>query len=141
MDEELNIWPPHEVFYIESMLVVIRMAMAGLGQLQYYLDELDAGKKIDDNRVLDLVQQLIGHAGALSRYFWPSSKEAVHVRRSEKLKAAFGITEENPLKDRKVRNFMGSLFGKTYWKRSYFKSLRPRGTVIHLCIAYVVTEK
>lgn len=106
MNEQLDIWPPHEVFYIESMLAVTRMAMAGLSQLQYCLDELDEGKEIDDNRVLDLVQQLIGNAGALSRYFWPSSKEVVHVSRSEKLKAAFGIAEENPLKDRKVRNFI-----------------------------------
>jgi hypothetical protein len=106
MDEQVDIWPPHEVFYLESMLSVTRMAMVTLSQLQYCLDELDAGKTVDDNRVLDLVQQLISSAGAVSRYFWPSVAKGIHGRRAERLKAALGITEENPLKNRKVRNFM-----------------------------------
>jgi hypothetical protein len=50
------------------MLSVNRMVMVTLSQLQHCLDELGAGKTVDNNRVLDLVLQLISSARAVSCY-------------------------------------------------------------------------
>jgi hypothetical protein len=106
MINDIDIWPPHEVFYIESMLTITRTAMANLAQLQYCLDELFEDRNVDDGKIIDFVQSLISSAGALSRYFWPSNKKELHRNRGNKLRASFGITDNNPLQDRKVRNFV-----------------------------------
>jgi hypothetical protein len=106
MTDNSSIWPPHEVFYIESMLTITRTAVSNLAQLQFCLDEHSSHRPVNDDQILDLVQNLISNAGALSRYFWPSSKKTIHVERANALQLTFGISDDNPLKDRKIRNFI-----------------------------------
>ncbi|GGA95774.1 hypothetical protein [Mucilaginibacter rubeus] len=106
IENELAIWPPHEVFYIESLLSVTRTARQNVGQLQSCLDQLFSGNGVDPDQMLDFVQNIISCAGILSRYFWPASKKRIHQNRAAKLRDSFCITDDNPLKDRKVRNFV-----------------------------------
>lgn len=103
---DIDIWPPHEVFYIESLLSITRTALINLSQLQYCLDELYYERTVNEDQMLDFVQNIISNAGALSRYFWPSSNKPIHQKRAAKLRESCGIADDNPLKDRKVRNFV-----------------------------------
>lgn len=80
--------------------------MASLDMAQLCLEEMKNSGKINTYNLLDAMQNLIGSAGALSRYFWPSSKKTIHCKRAEALKLAFSIQDDNPLKERKVRNFV-----------------------------------
>lgn len=108
-DQQYKIWYPYEVFYIESMLIVTRSAMASQTQLQITINELENGKPHTQDEtefVIDLIQNFIVCAGALSRYFWPVRKQEVHRLRAEKLRQAFDIAENNLLKNRHVRNYM-----------------------------------
>jgi len=56
--------------------------------------------------ILDHLQNILTHAAALSRYFWPSraGKNELHKKRAETLKRHFGLTDESPLKSRTLRN-------------------------------------
>jgi hypothetical protein len=105
-EEQMGIWPPHEAFYLESMLTVTRTAMYALGRLQNALKALNEGYEVNDYEIIDHVQSLVIGVGAISRYFWPSDKKARHQNRANNLRQAFDIKDDNPLKDRKVRNFV-----------------------------------
>jgi len=108
-DQDYKIWFPYEIFYIESMLTVARTAMDAQTQLQMIIEELEKGKpntKEDTDDVIDLVQTILIGAASLSRYFWAVRSGIIHQKRAERLREAFAITEENPLKNRDVRNFM-----------------------------------
>ncbi|MDB4902389.1 MAG: hypothetical protein JWQ63_1670 [Mucilaginibacter sp.] len=105
-EEQMGIWPPHEAFYLESMLTVTRTAMYALGRLQVSLKAWSEGLPVNDYEIIDYVQNLIIGAGAISRYFWPSDKKPIHQNRAKALRDAFDIKDDNPLKDRKVRNFV-----------------------------------
>jgi len=58
------------------------------------------------------VHEALGHAAALSRYFWPSGAgprsraplRALTAARAAKLRSAFDLTEASPLKDRALRD-------------------------------------
>lgn len=106
IESELAIWPHHEVFYIESLLSVTRTARQNVVQLQSCLEKLASGNGVDLDQMLDFVQNIISNAGTLSRYFWPASKKKIHQNRAAKLRQSFCVTDDNPLKDRKVRNFV-----------------------------------
>ncbi|MCB9205182.1 MAG: hypothetical protein H6603_09430 [Flavobacteriales bacterium] len=54
--------------------------------------------------VLLPLQNMVSYAGSLSRYFWPSSKKTIHQERAARLRKAFQVSEESPLKNRDVRN-------------------------------------
>ena len=104
MDSNIDIWPPHEVFYIESLLSITRTALLNLSQLQYCLDELYHERPVNEDQMLDFVQNIISNAGALSRYFWPSSTKSIHEKRATKRYVLVaGLDENNPLKERKVK--------------------------------------
>ncbi len=44
------------------------------------------------------------HAAGVSKYFWPSSKDKLSIKRGEKLREAFPEDSVETLKDRKLRN-------------------------------------
>lgn len=56
--------------------------------------------------ILDHIQNILIHAAALSRYFWPSKpgKHEIHQRRAETLRIHFDLSDDSPLKNRKLRN-------------------------------------
>jgi len=64
----------------------------------------DSWVAIEAEDTLNHLQNIIGQGAALSRYFWPVRKG--HERRGEHLRKAFGVTHENPLRSRDLRNAM-----------------------------------
>lgn len=66
-----------------------------------------AFKEADDAQgapAVSLVHQALACAGELSRYFWPSWRGGVAMRRGERLRDAFALTDASPLADRRLRD-------------------------------------
>lgn len=99
--------PCFEVMFLHSMLYASGRS----------LESFDRFRRIDDPRAnpdyaVSVVQEAIGHAAAVSRFFWPAAgtkREPVSFRtlrklRGARLRAAFGVTDESPLANRDLRN-------------------------------------
>jgi len=65
-------------------------------------------RKTDARLVLDAMQQIVTHAGAVSRFLWPTSKNA--TARGEELRRLLQIPVGSPLETRGLRNVWGLLF-------------------------------
>lgn len=104
---DYKIWYPYEVFYIESMLTITRTAMFDQSVLRDMMKkDITNEKEFNDHLVVDSVQNIITHAAAISRYFWPVKQNEVHGKRGQRLREALNIAESNPLKNRDIRNFI-----------------------------------
>ena len=108
MEDLPPVLPPFEVLYIHSMLFNSSSAVRSIQRLELIFAKLPAHPKPEDVEklparvILDELQNMIGHAGALSRYFWPVRKE--YAARGAMLRSAFAMTEASPLYDRELRN-------------------------------------
>ncbi|TGD74346.1 hypothetical protein E4634_09545 [Mangrovimicrobium sediminis] len=103
-----GIQPMHMAFYGISIRYSAERALAAF-ELYDYLAQENA----DPASQISAVQEAVGHVGALSRYFWPSTagkkktelkQYELKLARGEKLRKQFKITEESPLSDRDLRN-------------------------------------
>ena len=106
--ENWKIWPPYEIFYIESLLTKTSTAIS------YYerLDEIITDQELFDQyslSLIDLAENIINQAAAISKYLFPirvkGTKNLPHKLRGEKLKEALQIETNNPLEDRWVRDY------------------------------------
>lgn len=108
MEDSLPIWPQHEALYIQSMLFHTRQACISIDFLAKLVSRLSSERKtghasdFDCSIALDHVQNLVFHAAAISRYFWPSRKR--FEARGERLRVAFEVKEESPLRNRDLRD-------------------------------------
>lgn len=103
---------PFEAFYLQS---IIYSASRAADAFQRY-DVARAVRDTEANQV-SAVHEALGHAASLSRFFWPSGlgpragtplgrlKDA----RSTKLRRAFDLTDESPLRDRNLRDALEHL--------------------------------
>ena len=105
-----GIWPPHEVFYIESLLYSTGLALRAADEVRA---ALDLGHECDPSSpewqecaftIISSVQTLVVQAGAVSRYFWPARAREPHLSRARRLKTSLDVTEDSPLKSRHLRN-------------------------------------
>jgi hypothetical protein len=106
-DDWDGIYPIFEVFYIQSIIYSASRCLNAFGRY-------DALNKTQENaeELVSIVQEAIGHAAALSRYFWPSQQEKknqpllkkLKEKRGKKLCRAFGLDEKSPLFNRDMRN-------------------------------------
>jgi hypothetical protein len=101
-----KIWPPYEVFYIESLLT-----LTGTATSYYeYLDKVITNQKLFDQNpyiLIDIAENIINQAATISRYLWPTKeKPKVHRLRGEKLREKLLINKDNILKSRTIRNFI-----------------------------------
>lgn len=102
-----GIIPYHEVFYLESILYSAERSLAAFERYEKLLN-----KKENPSLLISTLQEAIGHAGALSRYFWISglgyrtTKELKKLKsnRAKKLREKFNLTEDSPLKERSLRD-------------------------------------
>jgi hypothetical protein len=101
-----GIHPPYEAFYIHSILYSSSRALDAF-------QRFSVARRLNDEpgTQVSCVHEALGHAAALSRFFWPSglgkaSKAArtLRARRASKLRAAFKLTSASPLKDRRLRD-------------------------------------
>lgn len=103
-----EIHAPYQTFYITSMFFNSAAALRSIEQANAML--VVATENSPENpygvlygtRFLSELQNLIIHAGALSRYFWPANKD--HEWRGAELRNTFGISGDSPLKKRDLRN-------------------------------------
>lgn len=108
MKDSLPIWPQHEAFYIQSMLFHTRQACISIDFLGGLVSRLSSNRKagstsdFDCSAALDSVQNLVFRAAAISRYFWPTGKQ--FESRGDRLRAAFEVKEDSPLRNRDLRN-------------------------------------
>lgn len=104
--DDWKIWPPYEIFYIESLLT-----LTGIATSDYeYLDEIITNQKLFEQNpeiLIDLAENIINQAATISRYLWPTKqKPKIHRLRGEKLREKLLINDDNILKSRTVRNFI-----------------------------------
>ncbi len=108
MQEESPIWPLYEAFYIQSMLFNSSSAVRSILRLERAFEKLPPEPTIEDvgqlptKLILNELQNMVVHAGALSRYFWPVRPE--HKPRGEMLRRYFAMTDDSPLFNRDLRN-------------------------------------
>lgn len=102
-----GILPQAEVFYLHSIIYSARRAMRSFEEY-----EAAKGRTDDAEYLVSVLQEAVGHAAALSRYFWPSlvrkkspqASDKLKAARGEKLRGAFALSETSALFDRKLRN-------------------------------------
>ena len=103
-----GIWPPYEAFYIEAMLSNTCSAVASLELLSEAIDRLEQDTSddplcnLDVNGLLNELQNFILQAAAISRYFWPA--RTGHEARAGHLREVLGVGDDNPLRNRDLRN-------------------------------------
>jgi len=89
-----------EAFYIQS---IIYCAQCAENAFSGYDDCLT--RDASPIATVSEIQEALSHAAALSRFFWPArSKKKLHATRAERLKSAFLVSENSPLKDRRLRD-------------------------------------
>lgn len=102
-----GILPHYDAFYNLSVRYI---AEQGKQAFDRYLERVDDGCPPDE--LIVTVQTAVGHAAALSRYFWPSISESkrvsaigqLRVERGKRLRNTFKVTDESPLHSRSLRN-------------------------------------
>jgi hypothetical protein len=106
--KERTIWPPHEAFYIRSMLFSAQSAMRSLTQINAVMHVVAENSPEDPIAALPVLhllgelQNLVLQSAALSRYFWPT--RTAHDWRGAHLRKAFGVSDDSPLRARDLRN-------------------------------------
>lgn len=105
-----GIWPPHEVFYLESMLLCTSAALVAADDLRAALRR-GAYHSQDSQEwqdcayiVVNAVHTMATQAAALSRYFWPIRDREPHKSRAARLRASLAVSEKSPLRNRDLRN-------------------------------------
>lgn len=96
-----------EAFYIHSILYSSGRCIEAF---EYY--EHLKKQDVPAPYLVALVQEAVGHAAALSRYFWPTAKGnkktpnqlEMRKKRGEKLRSAFNLDEKSALFNRDLRN-------------------------------------
>lgn len=114
MIDKFEIWPPYRYLYLESLFTITRSSLRHIEiftQTNNYLvedfdNEIDSMLMKHENEILllDSLHNIINNASALSKYFWPVRKKDLYVRRGDFLREKFQIENENPLREREVRN-------------------------------------
>lgn len=102
-----GILPQYDAFY---NLSVHYLAEQGKEAFDRYLERVNSGCSPD--ALIATVQTAVGHAAALSRYFWPSVSESkrktavgqLRVARGGRLRSTFKMADESPLHRRPLRN-------------------------------------
>lgn len=102
-----GICAPYEAFYIRSIMYSSGRAREAFVRFDVARSARDSA----DNQV-SAVHEALGHAASLSRFFWPSGARAsaspavmkLKAARAEKLRAAFEVSDESPLRSRKLRD-------------------------------------
>ena len=107
-DEYGGIIPYVEAFYIHSIIYSASRCLDSFARFDSLKAERGSAEEL-----VNIVQEAVGHAAALSRYFWPSMQGTgkkrpnlgeLKARRCEKLRKAFRLDESSALFNRDLRN-------------------------------------
>jgi hypothetical protein len=104
-DNEFEIYPYLEIFYITSLLYCTESALGSAVRIADLLEKHKNGRyEFPPQPALDELQNIALQGAAISRFFWPPNKK--YSRRGDILRSAFGVTEQSPLRSRELRNKM-----------------------------------
>lgn len=95
---EGGILPYCEVFYIDAMSYSARLSLASFDRFAR------AVLHWRESEMFISLQEALTHAAALSRYFWPARDKDLHASRAARLRLAFDVNDESPLRNRNLRN-------------------------------------
>lgn len=105
--DELNGIQPHTLIFYQ--LSIRYSAERCLDAFWHYEEALK--EKAEPDYLVSVIQEAVGHAAALSRYFWPSpfgKKKSqllkLKQKRGEFLRNQFSIDDNSPLYNRDLRN-------------------------------------
>ena len=106
-ENKVGIQPMHQIFYYYSILYTAECSVRAFEFYEYLLTQND----VDEIQLVGVVQEAIGHAGALAFYFWnkgsrrqPKEIKEYIKQRSEFLKNEFKLDDTSALKNRSLRN-------------------------------------
>ena len=102
-----GILPFHEVFYIINLQYNLESAWHSVVWIENFLSKTEMRNSRDAaivNEALNQIQNVVCQAASTSYYFWPSKVKAIHQSRANRLRTAFGVTEDSVLKNRDLRN-------------------------------------
>jgi len=109
-EDNFDIYPTYEAFYIESMLWHTKSAIRSIEVIESWIQIVKDGNEnvleVNKDDVFSHLQNIIQQSGALSRYLWPVQKgeNKEHHRRGLKLRASLNIKGDSTLKNRTLRN-------------------------------------
>ncbi|MEM8718679.1 MAG: hypothetical protein AAGE84_05150 [Cyanobacteria bacterium P01_G01_bin.39] len=94
-----GIIPYCEAFYLHSIIYSAGRCLESFEQYDYMKNQ-----DVNPDYLISIVQEAVGHAAALSRYFWVSpqgKKSESHQKnlrklRGQKLREAFGLEDSSP---------------------------------------------
>jgi len=103
-----GILPYFEAFY----LISIHYSSDRCLESFYHYQQLKNEDDVIPDYIISVVQEAIGHAAALSRYFWPSpggtksqkNLQELRLKRGKKLRESFNLDDTSPLFNRELRN-------------------------------------
>lgn len=106
-DDYDGILPYYEAFYLLSLHYSADRCLEA-----FYRYEQIKGKDVPPDYLVSVIQEAVGHAAALSRYFWPSlggkknqkNLQLLKSKRGEKLRESFDLDGDSPLFNREMRN-------------------------------------
>jgi hypothetical protein len=109
IDDCGGIHPPHIAFYMESIRFNCEAALESAQVVSDFIEKTNGEYEMNEGlqtHLLDNIQNMLTHAAALSRYFWPtkSGLYKVHKKRAKKLREIFGLDSSSPIKSRNLRN-------------------------------------
>lgn len=154
--DQIKIWPPYEVFYIEC----IKTASLNAIESWEALNEIVSNEnllKTNATDTVDLAENIVNQAGIISKYFFPpvdekKSKNLIHKLRGEKLRETFKIDETNELSDRTFRNYIEhfdekldlflnqAIAGNIIPPKSIFWTSESISEVTYVFKAYIISE-
>jgi hypothetical protein len=104
-EEDPNIFPPFEAFYITSLLFCTESALSSASAVMDLLEENQNRKfEFPPRLTLDQLQNIANQGAAISRYFWPSDPK--YAKRGSALRVALKVEDSSPLRERKLRNIV-----------------------------------
>lgn len=99
VDEYEGIVPYCEAFYIHSIIYSADRADKAFRRF-----ERACRNSASATVVTSAVHEALGHAAALSRFFWPSRNNDLAKARATKLRRAFALDGTSPLRNRRLRD-------------------------------------
>jgi hypothetical protein len=100
-----EIFPPHETFYIQSLLFCTESALASATRIGKVLEKHQDGPyEFPPQPALRQLQNIVLQGAAISRFLWPT--DGRFKARGKFLREKLSVNDQSPLRSRKLRNMM-----------------------------------
>lgn len=108
MNQEINIHPPFEAFYIESMLWHTNSALDAVeivgDWIQDVVNENEEALNLPKEKLFEQLQLIIQNAASLSKYIWPIRDKGIHKKRGIRIKKSLQMDDSSALKSKSLRD-------------------------------------